>query len=255
MARATLLIGGIGGIIVALAGFTGIIWSITDMSYVSEISSAISLFTTGILPIGLILLYGSLPLFFNPSAIILGVIFSQALTPSAGLWNSLSLILALLLLVGAILIGVGFLGMYRAGGGAMGVVGLAFGIIGGVAGSLFLFLGSTATITTPLVVIGYFTVSITTPLYLLIFIGFAILGVSLILIGVTSIVVREITEYSAAAVAAGILSIVGGCFLFPYILDYALLSVFGGIFALIGFVLILAASVILSVVFFASRNI
>jgi hypothetical protein len=151
------------------------------------------------------------------------------------------MVMALLLLVGCILTGIGFYGMYQAGGGAMGVVGLAFGIIGGVAGAIFLILGNVMTEirSTPSVFIY-----ITRPNYLFIFIGFAILGVCLILMGSASIVVREATAHSAAAVAAGILSIIGGSLLFPYILDWLMGSIVAGIFTLIAFVLLLSGFII-----------
>nr|MDO8081400.1 hypothetical protein [Candidatus Freyarchaeota archaeon] len=144
-----------------------------------------------------------------------------------------------------VLTGVGFYGMYQAGGGAMGVVGLIFGIIGGTAGSLLLILGNI--LGTPL------TLFASEPNYLFIWIGMIILGVSFILLGVTSRVVRGSTTRPSAAAAAGTLSIIGGCFFFPYILDW-LLRIAGGIFTLIAFVLVLSAFIIWAAVFFGSRN-
>jgi hypothetical protein len=243
LARGALLTRTVGSIIGALCGFIGIVWSITDIHYISEIWSALS----GNSSLFFTILYFNLPF---SQYLIFATIFGQLLTPSAGLFSGLSMILALLLLVGCILTGIGFYGMYQAGGGAMGVVGLAFGIIGGVAGSVLLILGNVMAIRTMIDIFVWVTV----PQYLFIFIGFVILGVSFILMGSASIVVREATAHSGAAAAAGILSIIGGSLLFIYVL--ALFSIIiGDIFTMIGFILILTAFILWTAVFYGSRNV
>jgi hypothetical protein len=156
-------------------------------------------------------------------------------------------------MVGGILTGVGFYGVYKAGGGAMGLVGLISGTIGGVAGGIFLILGNVLQIQSNLG-LGLDIIFTSMPNYVYVFIGLAVLGGTLILLGVASIAVRDMTAHSSASAAAGNLSSVGGCFLFPYILSYLLASVIGDILALVAFSLILSAFTIWAAVFHGSRN-
>jgi hypothetical protein len=238
MARESLLTGTAGGMMGAAAGGIGVIWSMLDMLYVMEIVRAMND------PLLLILT------FFRYSPY-LSFIYGSTLMPINGLYFTFSMMLAVLLFVGGVLTGIGFYGVHKAGGGAMGLAGLAFGTIGGLAGSTFLILGNMMPVSFTLTIF----VTISVPSYLFIFIGFVILGGSLIVMGVSSIAVREVTVHSSAAAAAGVLSIIGGCFLSLYILDWLVLSIIGGIMALIGFILILSAFIIWSAVFYGSRNI
>lgn len=115
-------------------------------------------------------------LFYGPSAalVIFGILFM------------------ILGIVALILVGIGFYGLYSLGGSSMGVVALIFGIIG-AAGYVIM-------------VLGGFGGGI------LVIIGWLILLVSYIIIGAASITLREITTNPGAALAAGILSIIGGIF-------------------------------------------
>ena len=130
-----------------------------------------------------------------------------------------SILFMSLLLVALVLTGIGFYGLHAIGGSSMGVVALIFGIIGGAA---FLVLG---------------LVDLFTGTYIFIVIGFLILLVSFIIIGAASIAVREVTTNPGAALAAGILSIIGGIFA-------------GGI---IGFGLLFVAFLLWAIVFYQTE--
>ncbi|WXG42278.1 MAG: hypothetical protein WED07_16185 [Candidatus Freyarchaeum deiterrae] len=237
MPRTALLTGSVGGVFGAIAGSIGVIWSIVDLVYVMELARAMK---DSLLTIVDIFRYSPTLMFF----------YGSSFAPINGLFFEFSLILAILLIAGGIFTGVGFYGVRKAGAGTMGSVGLVSGIIGGTAGGLFLILGNLIPASLNL---AYF-VTISVPNYLLIFIGFAILGVSLILMGVSSIVVRYVTEHSSAAVVAGVLSIVGGCLL-PFYIATSLISIGGDLMVLTGFAFIISAFTIWAIVFYRSRNI
>ncbi len=235
MSRGALQTGAVGGIIGALTSFVGILWSIIYFVFASELVNYISNMIFSIL-------IGPLILLANPY-------------PASGsLFSILSFILAILILLTGILIGIGFYGTYKIGGGAMGVVGLIFGIIGGALGDLFIMLGNLlpikdyfpilTSITPPL---GIFVIPITYPHFLIIWIGFMILGVAFILLGSASITVREMTMHPSASSAAGILSIIGGAVFLAGVFFFIFLII-------IGFILIFAASIIWTVVFYSSRE-
>jgi hypothetical protein len=120
-------------------------------------------------------------------------------------------------IVALILVGIGFYGLYSLGGSSMGVVALIFGILGAV-GYVIL-------------VLGEFGNSI------LAVIGWLILLVSYIIIGIASITLREVTTNPGAALAAGILSIIGGIFAI----------------GLIGFVLLFVAYLLWAIVFYTTE--
>lgn len=235
--KTALLTGSVGGIIGAVAGSIGMIWSLIDVLYLMELARAMNDLLLMILTI----------FRYSPA---LSFMYGSSFAPISGLYFLFSMILALLLILGGVLTGVGFYGTRQAGAGAGGRVGLASGIIGGVAGGLFLILANLFPAPFNL---NYFVI-ISAPNYLLIFIGFAILGVSLILMGLASIGVRYATEHSTATATAGVLSIIGGCLLGTYILNW-LISIAGDIMALIGFALIVSAFTIWAAVFYGSRNI
>jgi magnesium-transporting ATPase (P-type) len=149
----------------------------------------------------------------------------------------LAILFVSLLLVSCILTGIGFYGMYTVSQSAMGIVGLAFGIIGGVS-------------TTIIILIGLFTnPSISFQSYVLNslywnWLAFIILGVSFILMGSASIVLREYTMRSTAAYAAGILSIIGGIAFILYIL---LLTFF------VGLALVFVAFLLWAIIFYSTE--
>ncbi|MFB0561305.1 MAG: hypothetical protein ACETWM_08860 [Candidatus Lokiarchaeia archaeon] len=125
----------------------------------------------------------------------------------------ITILFVVLLVVSCILTGVGFYGIYTVGGGAMGIVGLIFGIMGGAAAAILALLGSSTSFTARGVYYYFITIAAIPyypPLGLWDWIGLIILGVSFVIMGCASIVVREYTMHSGTMVAAGILSIIGG---------------------------------------------
>jgi len=238
LSRGALLTGTAGGIIGTITAGIGVIWCIIDILLYAALMTYIN-FAIQFYEFGFIFL-----LMHNYLGYYLLMILMVAATPtsSLALFFVFSLLLGVLLIVSCILTGVGFYGVYKAGGGAMGVVGLIFGIIGGVLGGLLILLGNM--LMTPV------TIGASEPNYLFIWIGFIILALAFILMGTASIVVRDATANSSASVAAGILSIIGACLFFPYIL-----GILGDIMALIGFGLIFVAFILWAVVFYSSRNI
>ena len=200
MGRGALLTGVAGGIIGTIAAVTGIIWFIVWF-------------------------------FVPPEYIIVPYFFLVPVGPSP-LLIAVSVIFVALLVVACILTGIGFYGMYTAGGGAMGIVGLIFGIIGGAAFGILFLIGT---------FLPYDSFSYYTPLLIWGWIGLIILGVSFIIMGSASIVVREYSIHSGTAVAAGILSIIGGSCLILYLAS------------IIGFVLLFVAFLLWAIVFYGTE--
>jgi hypothetical protein len=235
--RGALLVGVVGGIIGAVAGGIGIIWSIIDILYMQELIRTLN----------------------DPFLIIRSIYFSPypvtyvSIPTSTGtLLFEFSIMLAILFMVGGTLTGVGFYGVYKEGGGNMGLVGLISGIIGGVIGGIFLILGNLLQVQSG-PSLGPIFLSVLTPNYFDFFIGLAVLGIALILLGVASRAVRIMIAHPSASATAGSLSIVGGCLLFPYILNY-LAATLGDIPLLFAFPLILSAFAIWAAVFHGSRT-
>nr|MDO8081409.1 hypothetical protein [Candidatus Freyarchaeota archaeon] len=233
MSRGALLTGTAGGIIGTITAAIGIIWSIIDVQLI------ITLFRYST-P-----LYLSDAFLYNNLSIILT--FAAAPSTSPLLFFVFSLVLGILLIVSCVLTGVGFYGLYQAGGDAMGVVGLIFGIVGGAAGGTLIILGNTILSSAPLSGTSFL---FSTPNYSVIWKGMIMLAVTFILLGSASIVVRGTTTRSGTSVAAGILSIIGACLFFLFFLGD-----FGSIIALVGFGLIFVAFILWAVVFYSSRNI
>ncbi|MGQ9722716.1 MAG: hypothetical protein ACUVXA_15505 [Candidatus Jordarchaeum sp.] len=171
-------------------------------------------------------------LFVPPQYILLPYFTLLPVGPSP-LYIGVSILFAALIVVACILTGVGFYGMYTVGGSSMGIVALIFGIIGGVAFGILLLLD---------ILLGYGGIFYYSPITIFSIIGSIILGVIFIIIGSASIVVREYTMHSGSAVAAGILSIIGGCFVILYI---------GGI---IGYPLLFVAFLLWAIVFYTTEG-
>nr|MDO8079479.1 hypothetical protein [Candidatus Freyarchaeota archaeon] len=111
MARAALLTGTAGGTIGSIAAGLGVIWSIIFMTFAVELWNYMQYLATSYTPL---------------------IIFFIPYPPSSVLFSSLLLMVSLLLIVAGVLSGVGFYGVYKIGGGAMGMVGLIFAIAGSV---------------------------------------------------------------------------------------------------------------------------
>ncbi len=249
MSRGALLTGIAGGIVGSITGIIGIIWIMVSTKLAIDIYNYIQLV------MGLSAFYG---------------IHIFALTPlpnSIFQFITLSIVFAGFLIMSGILIGVGFHGLYKAGGGTMGRVGFVSGIMGTATGSLFILLGNVITSTKVMYLFlvsifigftGILPVPLSTPNLFVVGIGMIALAVTFFTLGVSSIVVRETTINSAASAAAGVLSIVGACLLILYTLvqyEASSLALLGGIMSFIGFALIFVAFILWTVVFTSSRDI
>ncbi|MFB0561450.1 MAG: NosD domain-containing protein [Candidatus Lokiarchaeia archaeon] len=239
--RDAFLAGTVGGIIGAITAVTGVIWVLKVNTFLTEINiylGQLSYYLNMLVPwMGLHYLYHGEPLLLY-------------FYPSASLFVKLSFLMSISLIVTSILIGIGFYGTYKAGGGAMGIVGLIFSILGITSGALLIILG---TLTTGYMYAAYQEgmtsesfLPVPTPNFLIIWIGFMILGLTFIILGSASISVRYMTEKPATSFAAGNLSILSalffiiGGFIYPTIL-------------IISFGLIFVAFILWVVVFFSSR--
>ena len=120
-----------------------------------------------------------------------------------------TIIFVVLLVVSCILTGVGFYGTYKVSGSAIGIIGLISGIIGGIAAGIPFLIGS-FTASDFYLTIGWQLYPYYSTSSLWNGTGFIILGVSFVIMGCASIVVHKYVMHSRTAVAAGILSIIGG---------------------------------------------
>jgi len=162
-----------------------------------------------------------------------------------GLLILLSVALAVSLIVACVLTGVGFYGFYSTRGGSRGVVSLLSIATGSALGALLIVFG-----TVSLRAEYYFMPWNVIPLlitlsqeYTIIGMGMIILAATFILLGVTSIVLRENTTMPSDSMGAGILSIIGACLLIPHIL--------GSPLTFIGFAVVLVAFVLWARVFYS----
>ena len=125
MSREALLTGTAGGIIGTITAGIGAIWGIISIILRITLSS----FYANVI----FLLIGLISPYKSPFSTLIDILYVLASDPSGllSLFFMFSFMLSILLIVSCILTGVGFYGVYQAGGSVMGVVGLIFGIIGG----------------------------------------------------------------------------------------------------------------------------
>ncbi len=136
---------------------------------------------------------------------------------------ALTLVIAIGLVVTCILTGIGFYGVGEAGGGGMGTACLIIGIIFGSAAGILLLASLSPSVTTWLSLISAIC-----------------LLVAFIVFGAGSISMREVTARPSAAMAAGILAIIGGVFVF--------------VFGIIGYGLMFVAFILWAIVFYSSKE-
>lgn len=236
MSRAAILTGTAGGIIGTITAGIGIIWSLATIIVTS--ANGFLWYHLKLVE-NLAILSDEFWLYF--SLYMFELYYFSMITGDEAFPLILLVVLGILLIVSCILTGVGFYGVYKAGGGAMGLVSFIFGIIGGALAGNFLFLEG---------IFGALTLPSPIGLYFPGWIGMVVLGVTFIIFGVSSIVVRETTTRPRASVAAGILSIVGACLFFP-----SLLGLYGLIMVMVGFALMFVAFLLWAIVFYSSRDI
>jgi hypothetical protein len=235
------LLGGvIGGTIGSIAAALGIIWSIMDNKFINDTKN-FSIQLTGYLNY----LIGTppySPFFYFP--------IPPLIYPSGSSFYIFSLLLVIFLIVTGILIGSGFYGTYKIGGGIMGGVGLISSLVGMTLGALFIIMGNRILGYTPSSILFgdgvIFLIPLSIPNSNIFGIGFLIMALTFVLVGSASISVRELTQMPSSSSAAGILSIVGAVFFVTGYLWYVLL--------IIGFVLTFVAFILWAVVFYSSRN-
>lgn len=245
MPKRALLVGTAGGVVGVLTATMGITWSFILDTFLTEINNYLSR-----LSLYLASQFG--PLFAPwPQLYGLPIPYPIPFFPSASLFGLSSFVLSIFLIATGILIGVGFYGTYKIGGGAMGLVGLVFGIIGVPSGALFIIMGNLTTgYTAPYITIGeysYPNLPVYEPNFPVIWIGFVILGISVLLLSSASISVREMTEKPSAFYIAGILSIMGAIVFITGWLIWPVIMI-------IGFGLIFIAFILWACVFYSSRN-
>jgi hypothetical protein len=248
MSRTAMLAGTAGGIIGIFMGITGVIWSLVSIGFAVDFYNYQQTLPTLSVWLGV----DVLGLYPYPQSAFLFLLYSLLLTS--------------FLIVSCILLGVGFYGVYQASGSEMGIIGLIFGVVGGTIGSSFIILAHVFTSTNVIPILlapidvgfnGVLPIFVSSPNYILILISTLIIVVTFILLGSSSLAVRDTTEAPSATTAAGILSIVGACFLALYILVQPYvppLAILGGLFTLVGFVLIFVAFILWAVVFNKSKN-
>ncbi|WXG41796.1 MAG: hypothetical protein WED07_13700 [Candidatus Freyarchaeum deiterrae] len=234
----TLLSGAVGGIVGTVTAAFGIIWVFITYSFLTDMNNYLGQWSSYLIPI------------FEPGYGGLQPTSPPLYSPSWFSFSVSSFILAILLIVTGVLIGIGFYGIHKSGGGAMSVVGLIFSIIVIAGGALLIIMGNLTT--------GYMYANlmvemqavpflpVPTPNFPLIWIGFFILGVAFILVGSASYSVRDMTDSPGASSAAGILSIIGAMFFILGGVWYVLL--------IVGFGLIFISFILWAVVFYSSRN-
>ena len=269
MSRGMLLTGTAGGIIGAITTAFGIAWIFILNTFQTEISYYVTEWGYYLTSLLGTYTWDGVPVSYS--------IYPIPYFPSASLFGVSSFILTVFLIVTGILIGVGFYGMYKIGGGEMGVVGLVFGVMGVTVGALLIIMANLATAyEQALLTVGAGeaafvvpVIPVPTPNYSLIWIGFLILGFAFIVLGSVSISVREMTEKPSVSLAAGILSIMTAVVLILFnliglipvqtviALGAVESNISAGIFfgGIIGFWPILVAFILWAVVFYSSRNV
>ncbi|MEM2135529.1 MAG: hypothetical protein QW261_13040 [Candidatus Jordarchaeaceae archaeon] len=267
MSKWALLTGTVGGILGIVTAVFGIVWVFIHVLFSNEIVSYCSMLSDYLMGI----MYPGFPRVYTLSQ------YPIPYFPSASLFGLASFVLAVFLIVTGILFGLGFYGTYKIGGGSMGVVGLASSVIGMVAGALLITVGNLTT--------GYVyayalvemssvpTYPVATPNFVVMWIGFIVLGVTCIMLGSASMRVREMTEKPTAFYVAGTLSIlcavdfivgglvniVGGHIMGGSLRILGLMnqlregSSLAGIY-IIGFALLFAAFILWAWAFYSSRS-
>lgn len=235
-----LLSGTVGGITGAITAAVGIIWILTGNTFINDtknFSAQLTFYLNYLIgaPFGLPFVSSPIP---------------PLIYPSGSSFYIFSFLLVIFLIGTGILIGIGFYGTYKIGGGAMGVVGLVFSIIGMTLGALFIIMGNLISGYTPNLIPALDAVIILIPFPIpnsnIFGIGFLIMALTFILLGSASISMREMTQMPSASLAAGILSIIGAVFFVIGILWYMV--------QIIGFGLIFVSFILWAIVFYSSRS-
>jgi hypothetical protein len=218
---------GVFGAVIGLVSIiVGILWSLQYYALASLHQTAVTIQN---------LLY-----VFEEHTFFIGFFHTLQLNGAISGFVGVTAVLGILLLITLILVGVGLYGIGKIQGKAMGTVGLVIGIIGAILTLALLILGAAAggtthTLTSIWVLMNLNWI-ISMPLnpgkimFLvlmsgvpsvsasLLWLGLLVLGITVIIFGAAFIVMRDSVDSSGLAVAAGVLYIIGGIFLFAGVL-------------------------------------
>nr|MDO8076090.1 hypothetical protein [Candidatus Freyarchaeota archaeon] len=209
MQKGLLHTGTIGGIIGVVTAATGIVWGYLLLTHFVELSANVS--STSFMAVYLLSYgYGSLS----------GILASSLIPyPSSWILLLLSTVLfSMLLVINGILIGLGFYDVAQGGRGLLGAVCLGACIIGSLLAGALLVLGVAIKTTTTIggyvlgAAVQTILIPISFPNVVFILEGLVALGVSLLIVGITSLSIRKTVDRTESALAGGILCILGGVF-------------------------------------------
>ena len=136
-----------------------------------------------------------------------------------------------LLLIGSIFVGIAYYAFYRHFDHSMGIAGLIFGIMCSV--SLLVFAAIGMFPSRPSIYPDYLS-PFSWALYWL---GVLLFGTMLVIWGIANMVVRKSTSMPGLSLAAGIVLIIGGCFVASFLLTF------------VGFILLLTSQIMNTIVF------
>jgi len=136
-----------------------------------------------------------------------------------------------LLLIGSIFVGIAYYAFYRHFDHSMGIAGLIFGIICSVSLLVFAAIGMFPSGPS---IYPYYLSPFSWVLYWL---GVLLFGTMLVIWGIANMVVRKSTSMPGLSLAAGIVLIIGGCFVASFLLTF------------VGFILLLTSQIMNTIVF------
>ncbi|MEM2984072.1 MAG: hypothetical protein QXL24_02535 [Candidatus Jordarchaeaceae archaeon] len=243
---------GVFGAVVGLVStIVGILWSLQYYALASLHQTAVTIQN---------MLY-----VFEELTFFIGFFHNLQLNSAISGFLGVTAILAILLLVTLILVGLGLYGIGKIEGKTMGTVGLVIGIIAAILILLLLILGVTAggtvhtltsiwvlrnlgwVISMPLnpgkimfLVLMSGVPSVSTSL---LWLGLLVLGITVIIFGATFILMRETLSSPGLAVAAGVLYIISGIFLFA-----------GVLVPWLAFIILFVSFIMSALIFFQARE-
>lgn len=212
--RRSLLAGVIGGVLGTISMGVGALWSLIFYLFGIDLGKFV---------VGLVSLVGFLTGRWNPWAFFIsGVWYPSVFSPYPShlelLFFILSVVLGVSLIIHGVLTGLGFNGALRIVGNAdMGMLSLITSSIGGSLAGTLIILGDTVVKLNPYAPLMHppnpIVVPVDFPHPMLLTIGCFVLGLTFMVLGVTTFSIRGLTPLPKAAQTAGILSIISGALL------------------------------------------
>ncbi len=209
MSRRLMLTGTVGGVIGTITGSIGILWIATYFIFLNKLSYE---YTFSVI----CFLY-----LFGP---FIGQFFFPSLFPAflELVFLILTILLGISLIITSIMVGLGFYGLSEQGAGGIGGAALITGVSGTSVAAILLVLADTVFREFHLSSLYLFYypyyyypiyLYIYTPGSLFIWYSLIVLGITFFVLGLVSVLARDSTPSLNSAVAAGILSIIGGILL------------------------------------------